>query len=63
MVDDHKHCIVCGKSVPLDRLFCSPSCEEVFKQQQKRMKKTRTYTMVFFVLLFALLMVVSAVKR
>ncbi len=62
MVEDHKHCIVCGKSVPPDKMICSPSCEELLKQQQKRLKRMRLFTMVFFMLLFVAIMVISAVR-
>jgi predicted nucleic acid-binding Zn ribbon protein len=56
MVEDHRHCIVCGKSVDPEKFFCSPSCEELFKRQQGRLKKTRIFTMLFFIILFAAVM-------
>lgn len=62
MTEEHRHCVVCGKSVPVDKFFCSPSCEEMFKRQQNRLKKTRMITMVFFVVLFLAVMILSVVR-
>jgi len=62
MVDDHKHCIVCGKATAPDKVFCSPSCEELFKAQQKKMKKSRTIMLVMFVMLFILMFVVTSLR-
>ena len=36
MIDDHKHCVVCGKPMDPDKTVCSPSCDELMKQQQKK---------------------------
>jgi len=56
MVEDHKHCVVCGKAVSPDKLFCSQECEDRLKQQQKRMSRMRMYMMlIFFVLLMLIL--------
>jgi predicted nucleic acid-binding Zn ribbon protein len=62
MPEDHRHCIVCGKAVGSDKFFCSPSCEDIFKKQQKRMARTRLIMMVIFVLLFALIVVLSYLR-
>jgi len=62
MVEDHKHCMVCGKPTPPDRLLCSPSCEEIFRQQQQKLKKTRMFTMIFFMALFFLIIILSAFR-
>ncbi|MEM2877963.1 MAG: DUF2116 family Zn-ribbon domain-containing protein [Candidatus Hadarchaeales archaeon] len=56
MVEDHRHCIVCGKATSADKFFCSPSCEALFKQGQKRASRYRNLMMVIFFLIFALIM-------
>lgn len=60
MVEDHKHCIVCGKAISLDRFFCSQECEDRFKRQQRRMSRMRLYMMLIF---FALLMLILLLPR
>ena len=62
MPEDHRHCIVCGKAVAPDKFFCSPSCEDIFKQQQKRMRRTRLIMMTIFIALFVLIVVLSYIK-
>jgi len=62
MVEDHKHCVVCGKAVPADKLFCSQECEDRLKLQQKRMSRMRLYTMLMMAGLFLLLIVTSLMR-
>ncbi|MEM1689255.1 MAG: DUF2116 family Zn-ribbon domain-containing protein [Candidatus Hadarchaeales archaeon] len=62
MVEDHRHCVVCGKPVPPDKFICSPSCEEILRKQQKRYHRIQLYTMILFFLLFVLILVISVVK-
>ena len=63
MVDDHKHCIVCGRVVSPDKMFCSPECEERFKMQQKRVSRMRMYMMLMVGALFLLVIVVSLMSK
>jgi len=62
MVDDHKHCIVCGRVVSLDKLLCSPECEERFKMQQKRVSRMRMYMMLMVGALFLLIILTSLIR-
>jgi len=62
MVEEHKHCIVCGKAVPPEKLFCSQECEDRFNQQQKRMSRMRLYTLLMFFALFMLIIVTSIMR-
>jgi predicted nucleic acid-binding Zn ribbon protein len=59
MIEDHKHCVVCGKATAPDKFFCSPSCEETYKKQQKSMARSRMIMMVFFVILFIVIILMS----
>ena len=59
MIEDHKHCIVCGKAIEPDKFFCSPSCEEMYKKQQKSMARSRTIMMVIFVVIIVVFILMS----
>lgn len=63
MIEDHKHCIVCGKPTDPDKTVCSPSCEEILKQQQKRMNRSRLVMLIIFIVLFAIIMLSSIFSR
>ena len=58
VVEDHKHCVVCGKAVEPDKFICSPACESVLKRSQKQAARMRYFMMgtliVFFVVIMAL---------
>ncbi len=62
MPEDHRHCIVCGKAIESDKFFCSPSCEDIFKKQQKRMARTRLITMAIFIAIFVVIIVLSYLR-
>ncbi|MDI6820389.1 MAG: DUF2116 family Zn-ribbon domain-containing protein [Candidatus Hodarchaeaceae archaeon] len=62
MVEDHKHCVVCGRSVAPEKLLCSVECENMFKQHQKRMLRMRLFTMAIFIALFLLILLSSWFK-
>jgi len=62
MIEDHKHCIVCGKATGPDKFFCSPSCEEMFKKQQKRMARSRMIMMVLLAVVFVVIMLISSLR-
>lgn len=51
-VEPHKHCVVCGKTVGPEEIYCSTECEE---EMSKRRKKQRNFTVAMMLLFFALL--------
>ncbi len=59
MVEDHRHCPVCGKVVEKEKLFCSPPCEELFRTQQERMRRARLFSLLLILLLLILLWMIS----
>lgn len=61
-VEDHKHCVVCGKPTTLDKFFCSPSCETMFKTQQNKLKKSRTLMMVLFIVMFVVMILLTSLR-
>jgi predicted nucleic acid-binding Zn ribbon protein len=62
MIEDHKHCIVCGKPVPMDQLVCSPSCDEILKKHQKSAARARTIMLVI-IFVMIILIAVSAILK
>ncbi|MEM2924655.1 MAG: DUF2116 family Zn-ribbon domain-containing protein [Methanocellales archaeon] len=54
-VTPHKHCIVCGKAVDPESLYCSEECKNEFNRTQRRQK----IFFVGFLLLLVLLMIWS----
>jgi predicted nucleic acid-binding Zn ribbon protein len=62
VVEDHKHCVVCGRAIEPDKFICSPACEEVLKKSQKQAARMRFIMLGMFVALFVVLIVVSYLK-
>jgi len=62
MPEEHRHCIVCGKVVDPEKFFCSPACENTYKQQQKRMSRMRLIMMVILVVMVMVVLVLSALR-
>lgn len=60
MVEDHRHCVVCGKPTAPDHYLCSPSCEEIFKRQQRRYQHIRLITMGMVVAVFLILLLLRS---
>jgi predicted nucleic acid-binding Zn ribbon protein len=62
LVEDHRHCIVCGKPIPTDKYVCSPSCEEILRRQQKSYQRMRLYTTVTLLILFIIVLLMVFIK-
>lgn len=59
MVEQHKHCPVCGSPIPMKERVCSADCQKVLDQRQKSMKKSRLSlfaVIVIFILVWAYFM-------
>lgn len=41
MTKPHKHCPVCGTSIPMEEKFCSPKCETAYTERARKVLKTR----------------------
>jgi len=51
-VEKHKHCIICGKSIPVDEFICSEKCKEKYIARQKKVALTqKIYFGVFIILI------------
>jgi len=59
VVEDHKHCVVCGRAVAPDKYFCSTECENTFKQRQKQISRSRIFMLIFFIAIFVLFLLLS----
>lgn len=54
-MEQHKHCKICAKPIPLDEDFCSEKCREEYQDMVSKRKK-RQY--IFYALLAVLIVVV-----
>ncbi|HMK53853.1 MAG TPA: DUF2116 family Zn-ribbon domain-containing protein [Methanobacteriaceae archaeon] len=48
MTDQHRHCGICGTPIPMSEKFCSPKCEQIFLENQRKVSKTRKIMYVVF---------------
>ncbi len=62
MVEDHRHCMMCGKAIERDKLFCSEACEEVFMIQQRRIRRARILFFFLMTIILGLIFVLSSVR-
>lgn len=53
-MEQHKHCKICSKPIPLDEEFCSEKCREEYDDLVSKRKK-RQY--IFYALLIILIIV------
>lgn len=62
MVEPHKHCLVCGKAIPMDKNFCSEKCERYYEQKVKKQKRYFYVLMAFPIILVLLLLFLSGTQ-
>jgi len=48
MIEPHKHCPACGNPIPMSERYCSPRCEQVATENQRKVKKTRNILYILF---------------
>ncbi|MFO7966618.1 MAG: DUF2116 family Zn-ribbon domain-containing protein [Archaeoglobaceae archaeon] len=56
----HKHCVVCGKAIGSEEIYCSTECE---KEMIKSRKKQRNFTVAMMALFFALLLLMFLIPN
>ena len=54
MTKPHKHCPVCGISIPPEERFCSPKCEETYSERARKVAKSRR---MFYIILAVIILV------
>ncbi|MBS7657641.1 MAG: DUF2116 family Zn-ribbon domain-containing protein [Candidatus Bathyarchaeia archaeon] len=55
-IPKHKHCLICGVSVSVDKEFCSDKCEEQYNKMVKRRKYSLWIMLIFPAFFFILLL-------
>jgi predicted nucleic acid-binding Zn ribbon protein len=48
MTDQHKHCPICQKPIPLSEKFCSSKCEQIYMENQRKIAKSRKILYIAF---------------
>jgi len=48
MIEQHKHCPMCGTPIPMSEKFCYPNCEEIARANQQKVQKTRKMLYILF---------------
>ncbi len=61
-IPPHKHCPVCGISIPPDQEFCSKACEEKWNLMMRQKKKS-IYLMWVLVAILVVIMFSSYLLR
>lgn len=54
-IEQHTHCPICGKAIPVSEKICSEACTERYKTMLKKGKMLRY---VMFALMFIFLMMI-----
>lgn len=47
-VEPHKHCPGCGAPMPMSERYCSPRCQQIIAENQKKVKRTRNIIYIIF---------------
>ena len=58
-IPPHTHCKVCGRPIPLGKVYCSKECMEKDMKQQKRAKRMMQIYIISISALFAALLMYS----
>lgn len=61
-IPKHKHCAVCGISIPANREFCSEKCSNEYERTLKKRKYSIWIMMLIFPATLLLLMLLGAKK-
>ena len=43
MIEPHKHCPACGTPMPMSEKYCSPRCQQIIAENQRKVKRTNFY--------------------
>jgi len=56
-IPEHKHCAICGKSISVDKEFCSEKCQEDYNNIMKKRKRSNYIMIIVMIVLMAVLLV------
>ncbi|RLI77100.1 DUF2116 family Zn-ribbon domain-containing protein [Archaeoglobales archaeon] len=51
----HRHCVVCGKAIEPDKIYCSDECEDVMNKEKKRQRNFMIFMFAILIALFILM--------
>ena len=54
--EPHKHCPTCGTPIPMNEQFCSPRCEQIVAENQRKVRRARI--MLYAVLVLFLIVLI-----
>jgi predicted nucleic acid-binding Zn ribbon protein len=57
MVDDHRHCLLCQKTIPSRESFCSERCKDDLEAMMKRDRKIRLLWITSFMIFMLVLLI------
>lgn len=61
--DEHKHCPICGISIPPDKEFCSMECRDKYTGAQKKQNRSQYVTMALMIGMVVVMMFVMNLGR
>jgi predicted nucleic acid-binding Zn ribbon protein len=61
-IPKHKHCLICGVSIPFDKEFCSEKCEEQYNKMVRKRKYSLWIIMLIFPIMFLILLFLTPKK-
>jgi len=56
--EEHKHCVVCDRAIPMSQDFCSQECKDSYKKADKSKGKKNTIQIVVMVVLVVVMIFV-----
>ncbi len=56
--EEHKHCIVCGRAVPIERDFCTQDCKDSYSKADKKKGKSSKIQIAVLVVVMIFTMLV-----
>ena len=55
---EHKHCVVCGKAIALEKDFCTQTCKDQYQKLDKDKNKKGTWQIVMIFVVMIVMMLV-----
>ena len=55
--EEHKHCIVCNRAVPIDQDFCSLECKDSYGKTDKKKGRNNIIQIAFFGVLIVVMFI------
>ena len=59
--DEHKHCIVCGRAIPITQDFCGQDCREKYgKVEKDKDKKGKWQIVMIFIVMIVMMFILPS---